>query len=392
MGVPRILAFAREAGGAAAIAPVLVELRKHAQLLVLAKDHAEKVFRDAGVVPVPLPKFSDASLQEILETRLGGELPDVVFTSATSLPQLDMTEKYLWEWARARRVRSVAVLDQWQNYALRFSGPGPGERLRYLPDLVAVMDEHAKEGMIAAGIPGERIVVTGQPAFDKLARIRELYAPEDSELLRRTIGVAPDARLICFVAEAFQRDFGEQLGYTEQSVLRELIQVCGRVHSESKLPLHLAVKLHPRNDPGEFAWLQKYPATPGLQVTLHWTEQPPIPLVMASDVVVGMTSVLLVESILLGRPTVSFQPGAREREGLIATVIGAIPLLEDRDACFDVLRGLLQDPEFRSRYLARQSRLGADGEATVRVAELVRNARLSQEAAASTARPARWAI
>jgi len=93
---------------------------------------------------------------------------------------------------------------------------------------------------------------------------------------------------------------------------------------------------------------------------------------MASDVVIGMTSVLLVESILLGRPTVSFQPRARHTDGLIATVLGAIPLLDDPQLCARTLHGLLDDSTFRSAYLQRQRILKTDGQATGRVVEWVR--------------------
>lgn len=373
MGTCRILAFAREAGGGAAIAPVLRELQKETQVLVLAKDYAADVFREAGLSPVPFPEFSEGALAQAAARHLGSAMPEVIFTSASSLPQHDMTERYLWRWARDKGIPSVAVVDQWQNYALRFSGIGPDRHLRYLPDWIAAMDDHARRGMVADGVPEDRIVVTGQPAFDGLAKVRESYGPDERAALRRAIGVAPGAVLVCFVAENFARDFGETLGYTERSVLRDVLWVCERLQGEGDGPLHLAVKLHPKNAPDDFRWVAGS-APPGLRVTVHWKEQPPIPLVMASDVVVGMTSVLMVESILVGRPTVSLQPGARQPDGLIATVVGAIPRLEDRAACLRTLRGLLRDPDFRAGYLARQSRLRVDGRAAQRAAALVRRA------------------
>ena len=91
----RILAFSREAGGAAAIAPVLLELKETAELLVLAKDYAKSIFRDTGLSPIPFPEFSDEAVDRMIADHLGAGIPDVVFTSATSLPQLDMTERYL---------------------------------------------------------------------------------------------------------------------------------------------------------------------------------------------------------------------------------------------------------------------------------------------------------
>jgi len=369
-----VLAFSRAAGGAAAIAPVLLQLRRSERLLVLAKDQATEVFHRAGLDPVRFPAFSEGVLQRTIGERFGDDRPHVLLTSATSLPQLDMTEQYLWRWACAHQIPSVAVLDQWQNYALRFSGQGPEEHLRYLPDWIAAMDAHAARGLGEAGIPAERIVITGQPAFDQLAQMRQSATSGERHRVREALAVVPQAKLVCAVSESFANVFGDDLGYTEQTMLQELLGICSSLVNETGQPLHLAVKLHPENDPHAFRWVHEALHPNGLRVSLHGTEWAPIPLVMGSDVVVGMSSVLLIESILLGQPTVSFQPHARHRDALIATVLGAIPLLDRPAQCADVLRGLLFDPSFQSTYLQRQGLLKTDGGAAHRVAELVKRA------------------
>lgn len=370
----RVFAFAREAGGAAAIAPVMVGLQESARILVMAKDHAEQVFHQAGLPYVRLQEFSSAAIRSALVDQVGADLPDVVVTSATAVPERDMTERHLWSWARSHGVPSIAVVDQWQYYGRRFSGPGPDDGFGSLPDWISIMDEHAKLETVAAGIDADRIVVTGQPAFDKLARLRETFDDSARQQVRRDLGVLPTGRLVCFVAEALAAYFGDTLGYTEQSVLRDVVSLCRHVGNERDEPLHLAVKLHPQNVPEEFAWLGQPAPGQKLRITVHGTEQPPLPLVMASDVVLGMTSVLLVESILVGRPTISFQPAAKVRDKLVATVVGAIPLIDDQTQCRRALSRLLDDPDFRTMYLQGQSLLAADGGATQRVMDLVKRA------------------
>ena len=367
----RILAFAREAGGAAAIAPVLHELVAREPVLILAKDYAQSVFRAEGLPAVSFETFEPAAVEALSARYLAARWPDVLFTSASSLPALDMTDKYLWGWARQHHVPSVAVLDQWQNYALRFSGPDPAERLQYLPDWIAAMDEHARDGLVAAGIPADSIVVTGQPAFDRLLHLRRADRPGAREHVRRAVGVRKEARLVCFVAEAFAEHFGQTLGFTEQSVLRDLVSICDELVRTQRLNIHLAVKLHPQNDPAAFDWLTHLPLPSGMAATLHWDDPPAHPLVLASDVVVGMSSILLIESILLGLPTVSFQPNAREETGLMATVIGAIPLLRTRDTCLTIVRELLTNPMVRAGYLKQQERVSTHGTAAKGVSDLL---------------------
>lgn len=369
----RILAFAREAGGAAALVPVLQTLRQDADVVVIAREQAVRVFAEADLAPVILERFSASAIADVLRLATGHEQPDVVATSAT-LPYVDMTEKHLWRWAADRGVPAVAVVDQWQYYGLRFSGPAPAEYVKYVPDWIAVMDDHARRETIAAGVPADRVVVTGQPAFDPLIGLRAAATESDRQAFRARLGVPNDARLICFVAEALSDHFGDQLGYTEHSVLESVLDLCDEIVTTTGPALHVAVKLHPANRPDAFNWVRRRPTAGALSYSFHWTEQPPRPLVLASDIVIGMSSVLLVESILLGRPTMSVQLGARETENCVATVIGAIPLLTSRAAVAATLGGLLNDAAFRQGYLGRQHRLSVPDHATERVIELIRRA------------------
>ncbi len=87
-----------------------------------------------------------------------------------------------------------------------------------------------------------------------------------------------------------------------------------------------------------------------------------------------MTSILLMESILLGRPTVSVQPGARRTDGLAAVERGAIPLVRAASEARRIMSGLLTDASFREAYLTSQRQIRSDGKAAGRVATLVHQA------------------
>lgn len=370
MAIKHLWTFAREAGGAAALIPVLQRATGKFHSKVFAKDYALSAFRHSGLEPHELTQVSESEMRRILN-EMGK--PDVLLTSATSLPQLDMTEKHLWNWARREGIPSVAVLDQWQNYALRFSGTRPREHLAYLPDWVTAMDQYGKNGLTEAGIPAERVVITGQPAFDRLAHLRDTFTAKERTSIRKHLGVQSKAILICFVCECFSRDFADQLGYTEHTVLKDLIQICSRLASRGSVPWHLAIKLHPQNELSEFEHLKNWDRKTQLTVTVHSTEQAPLPMVMASDVVIGMTSTLLLESILLGRPTMSFQPNAKKRDNLMATVVGAIPFIDNAALCQKTLEKLIRSSDFRLDCLKQQRRVQTDGKAAQRVVDLLMN-------------------
>ncbi|MDP6702285.1 MAG: hypothetical protein QGH25_21705, partial [Candidatus Latescibacteria bacterium] len=129
----KILAFAREPGGADTIAPVVARLRREdrVEIDLLAKDFAAARFAAAGLDFEEVPWKAEPALEKQVETILSERCPDALFTGASGRPEDDMTEKYFWKCGADRAVPSLAVLDQWQNYILRFSGTGADERLAY---------------------------------------------------------------------------------------------------------------------------------------------------------------------------------------------------------------------------------------------------------------------
>lgn len=344
-----VLAFARDAGGAAVVAPVVELMRRSGgDVMLLAKDRALEVFSRRRVehgAMVPLEE-----LERACRARFG-RLPDLVYTSAASLPQFDMTEKLLWRWARERGVGAAAGLDQWQNYAARFSGVSPRERLAYLPDVVLVMDEDAREEAVADGLPAERLRVAGQPALEETAALRKTL---DRAAARKRLGAAPRDFLVVFAAEAFKAHF-DDLGFDEQTTAAFLIETLEAVAPRSRRAVRLAVKLHPQNRRGEFearAAASKVPASiAGVEVTAPEA-------IRAADLVVGMTSIFLVQSVLMGVPTLSLQLDAKGPSQLTLTKSGALPFLTDAGKARNLLSKLVLDAAARKAHAARQARWG----------------------------------
>lgn len=348
------------------LAPVILGLRTLGQrVALLAKGPATEGFAARGIEFIEIGDFDKAEMERLCIRELGGP-PDLVFTSATSLPQLDMTERLLWRWAAERGIPSAAIIDQWQNYAIRFSGEAEAERLAYLPDRIMVMDDLARCEAIASGLPAERLVVTGQPAFDSI--LREHWALPSPDELRAAHGLPVACPLVTFVAERLGRDFADSLGYDEVSTLEFLGGALDAIAAVTG-PLTLAVKLHPQNTMDQFDWAVG--RWPRVEVHLFAREITPRRMIAASDLVVGMSSVMLVESILVGRPTVSIELDARREPQLVAARTGAIPGIRRRDEASNLLRRLLTDARARDEYLAAQNAWGIGGDAVARCIDLL---------------------
>ena len=361
----KVLAFARESGGAQAIAPVIKELeRKGSSVIVFAKDVAEKVFCDHGFRPLYLEGGESCFIEHALLNNWEGEGPDIVVTSAASLPELDMTEKNLWLWARRNCIRSLAVLDQWQNYARRFSSYLTTD-FAFMPDICCVMDEIARLGMIEDGFPAERIVITGQPAFDSL--VERTSADTKAELeLKRAMGMDNGRPTVVFIGEALRRHLGDEYGYDEYRVLNYLVDI---IKDMDERP-NLIIKKHPQNIDEDFDLDVISRAATQIVVRIVGVEHPAKRVVLASDVVVGMSSVLLVESILLGQITVSLEIGAIVFNKCFPVHIGAIPLIIEKEKARLILHDLISNPQMRADWMKRQSVLAHLPGAAKRVAQV----------------------
>jgi hypothetical protein len=177
-----------------------------------------------------------------------------------------------------------------------------------------------------------------------------------------------EARVVTFVAESLASDYGDSLGYNEQSTLAFLGDALQELAGAAG-PLFLAIKLHPQNDPAQFGWARE--RWPDLTPRLFAREATPREMIVMSDLVVGMTSVMLVEAIIAGRPTVSLELDARREPQLVATRAGAIPALRTADAARRALADLLLDAAARERYLVDQNRWGIHGDAVGRCMDVL---------------------
>ena len=352
----RILAFAREPGGADTIAPVVAKLRSHGQVEVelLAKDFSAARFAAVGLDYVNVEWADGKGLGSQVEAIVTDRRPDALLTSASSRPQDDMTEKLLWKFAADQAVPSLAVLDQWQNYVTRFSGPSAGEQLGYMPSCIAVMDETVRRDMVSQGFPAERIFVSGHPRFEVL---RDYVARTDRDAARGKVaelGLESDARIVTFVSEPARRFFAAEEGFDEVSILVALLDCC-RGWADSG-PIDIALKYHPRNIPEDFAEIVEPATESGLRLHHIVGEIEPWDLLMASDVVVGMISILLVDSVLMGIPTLSAQLGGYNTDRCIPAKYGAISVAREVKELSDGVGQLLVRDEFRRCYLQRQQK------------------------------------
>jgi hypothetical protein len=275
--------MARQAGAAAALLPVIETLRAQGSPpTVFGYGAAAGVFERAGLEVLDDPDPGSAAVAAALleRERACGLL------SGTSLEVSD--DGAFWQAARDLRIPSVAVLDHWRNYAERFTERTPFDRL---PDRICVMDEVARDSLLARGCPPERVIVTGHPHLDSI----EPVSRNERDGIRRELGIELDRPVVLFASEPKSRT-GKRDGEPGE---REALATLGETLIEAAPGALLLVKPHPAegNVP--------LPARPEARLVGDLT---PRNAVAVSDVVAGMTSIILLEAALAGIPAVSMTP------------------------------------------------------------------------------------
>lgn len=295
---PRIVAIAGDPGGAAALAPVVSVLAKsgHYEVAPCAYAQASSLWQSLGLVPGPV---------DALPERLAAA--DLLLT-ATSVNDRNV-EQDAWGLARNQGIPSLTVLDFWSNYRLRFTD-AKGQWV--LPDRIAIMDELACAEMVAEGFSPERLVVTGQPAFDRLASARSAFTLQRRQALRSEMGVGETGYLVLFISQPFADIYGSQaaarttLGFDEYAVLEQCIQLLSQLARRHRVSLTLAIRPHPRESADKFQAIQE-----GGFRTVVCNTPDQLAAAMSADLILGMNSVLLHEATLMGCPVVSVQPGLK---------------------------------------------------------------------------------
>jgi len=317
----KILFFSCEPGGAEVLIPVirLVQAQAGLEVVVLGYGHALARFAKKEIAcleigPVALEDFS----------LFDRHAPDLLITSATSLPGVDMTEKYLWRQAKQRGIPSLAFLDQWQNYTVRFSGNKDHERLAYLPDWINCLNEVGREEMIREGFDEGRLVVFGHPYLSSLKHDLPML---DAVQLKADLHISSMDKVALFVSEPIREYCGNKRGYDQYQVLEYFLSNLAEATERPKI----LVKLHPKDNYQSFQGLAKKFEI--LSPHFISNELSSLECLTVSDFVFGMSSIMMIEAYILEKIVVSLQPGLCVEDPLVLSRHKLIPIVSSDKKC-----------------------------------------------------------
>lgn len=323
----KLLLFSRDPGGANTIIPLVEPLSKMGyNVSLFGKDMALTKYAEYRLsYDNIIEKINEVSLNNI-KSFLEKNKPDCII-SGTSAD--DFTEKYIWKAARELEIPTIAILDQWINYGIRFSNYNINEIslferdkiCSFLPNIICAMDEYAKKEMILDGIPEERIVVCGQPYFESL--IKNKVEMNQKEKLIQKYGINDDEILIIFASEPITQAYGvDYFGYTQKTILNNLVIALKDLKENINKKIFLIIRPHPKEDEENYFEYEKN-SDNNIKYVID-KESPARILLERANLVCGITSMFLIESVILNKPTLSIQIGLNRKDKFILNERGIL--------------------------------------------------------------------
>lgn len=311
----KILFFAHDPGGANAIKPLIEPLSlKGFKCLVYAKGPALEILPNA----IYYANNTDNLVKSIM--------PNFIITG-TSVS--DMTEKELRLSAKNFGIKCLAILDAWVNYnrftkfsSLELSINKRYNELLYLPTYLIVIDKYAKNEAIKECVPKEIIYPLGNPHF---GYIKDCFKEQNVDKLRTSL-LNGKQKLILWAQEPHTNELGLES-------LKDLAELIPDNAS-------LIIKPHPRENYEKFA---KIARGGGIIIDKNISS---LQAIKIADLVVSMTSMMLVESVILNKNALSYQKDEINDNKFILTKRKILPFINNKISLKNELQKALNTDKY----------------------------------------------
>lgn len=321
-----LLVFVEDPGAANFLAPILSRLSVVREALSIYAESSGAAQLEAMGVP-----YRAAAEMGTAAEAVRCEAPWAVLVGTSE--NLDTTAFDLIAAARAAGVTSIGGVDGAANADFRFRGRSD-DPLMHAPDLLLLTDDLSRKNFDALGFDADRIVVCGHPYYDKVREVGRALDREGRDALRPRLFPAAGARpIVVFLAEISGGLNPEQFARSDDYTLS------GRGKARGRTEIILEEFLDAVREMAErpYLVLRPHPKSTDAELGSYYANfdhvsrgREPLETVFAADLIVGMSTSLLVEATLLGRPTLSIVPRALERDWLPTTAMGITPCITRR--------------------------------------------------------------
>ena len=362
-----VVFFADHPAGAKAVAAVANKLIEESKVVVTVIGHnfSKPIFEGVGLAYKTIEDFglADISVHSV-EKLLKAVSADLVIAGAGAQEGKanDIIELTCILASRNLGITSVTIFGDWQSYTKCFSDERTGIKLDCMPDYVAIMDEYAKKEMIEKGLPENKLVITGNPAWDHLLEKSQSFTDEEKEEVKRKIGL--DCQTLFFFASNMFHQFEATDGFWTMETLKLII------NQIPTLPgVGVVVRFHPRMPQQEKDQLKKVVEESGTTMKVV-DDIDSLALSLVADLTIIESSNTGIEAVYMRRPVISLQPGLKVKDNLVISRLGIVPVGYEDEDCRRLLRDAV-NPDYRDVLLKQSASFTNEEKATDNVVNLV---------------------
>lgn len=334
-GKRRLFLAANEAGGGSLLAALVSEWQPAIGSMGVVSATAAPYFLNG-----PLPVRQSSGTFEVGEAIALIELtqPDWVVVGASAFTSV---EKTVMQAALIAGRPVAAFVDHYWNLWQRFAHEETAERWFYKPDVIFLPSQSCVERIVQQGAPHDRIHVFTHPLLQQAESGRSQISAEQ---IRRTFNLPKSGAVVLFVSEyGFPESSKWQWEQAPCSDLFELLdtvlEACCSVNDSGQDVRTALIKLHPAQAKFTHNVLARYPETAYRLVTQCDKKE----LFQASDLAIGLDSMLLLEACRAGVPAYSYHPSGIGKGHWLSDIHPEISELSNKNQCTRVIQNISFD-------------------------------------------------
>jgi hypothetical protein len=325
-GPLRILMLIEDPGAANFAVGLQPILSQHGSVTVLASGAgAEQLERLNVATEAIMTPFEPLHLIEQWQ-------PDMIIVGTSE--ERDAAAHTLVAACRDRGIPSLGLVDGPANIKRRFQGESNAP-LAFAPDWIFVPNLELRAQLQETGFPKNRAIAVEHPHFAHLKIERVKLEKTGRKNLRKKLfpNLKVGQPIIVFLAERSDgldsSDFLRCDAYTLQGrggddrrtniVFEEVLDALNEIDPRP----YVVLRLHPKNSAEEFMAYRG-------EIDRMSQDEPALEVVYAADLVVGMTTMLLTETALIGGQAISVVPRKSEQAWLLDTPRAQVPCIWDR--------------------------------------------------------------
>lgn len=306
----KFLAVCNHVGGLNALKPIIKEINSINSIIVLTNISNKKNFNNFNL-PIIYVK-SKISINDAIDFLKENKIKFLI--TATSEPEdkvVGRLESVFIYSSKKVGIRSITLIDSWQKYKERFS-LNNSNLLEAIPYKICALDKKCKEDLIKNGFSKRNIIISGNPAWEKLNKIYEDINEIKIQDVYLNLNLFKSSKYIIFISQPISERDDYKLPYDEVSVLNSLINTIKKLNASEKNKFILFIKKHPSEKYKKFASIIKQ--NNGMVFFLKENTLSIYELSKFSVACVGMFSMLLKELEMIGTQVISYQPTSNNNQ------------------------------------------------------------------------------